>query len=57
MEEKKVIRYCRKCGRRLKSDEAIERGMGKVCWEKSQQTSPFRLFWDGGKKDELPKDN
>ena len=30
---------CRRCGRRLKTDEAKERGMGKICWEKAH-TSP-----------------
>lgn len=57
MEENKVSQYCKRCGRRLVSDEAKERGMGKVCWEKSQRTSQFRLFYNGGHKNELPKDN
>ena len=29
--------YCLRCGRKLKSVENRQRGMGKVCWEKSQQ--------------------
>lgn len=58
MEEKKVHHFCLRCGRRLRSDEARERGMGKVCWEKSQPTNPLRVLWDmRGKKDELPEDN
>lgn len=27
---------CKRCGRKLKTEEAIERGMGKTCWEKSR---------------------
>lgn len=57
MEENKVSQYCKRCGRRLISDEAKERGMGQVCWEKSQHTSQNKLFYQGGKKNELPKDN
>lgn len=57
MEEKKMHPVCKRCGRKLRSDEAKERGMGKVCWEKSQHTSKLRLFYQGGNKDELSKDN
>lgn len=57
MEEKKISPVCKRCGRRLRSDEAKERGMGKVCWEKSQHTSKSRLFYQGGAKNELPQDN
>ena len=57
MEEKKISPVCKRCGRRLRSDEAKERGMGKVCWEKSQRTYQFSLFCVGGRRDELPKDN
>ena len=32
----KVIPICKRCHRRLKTPDAIERGMGKTCWEKSQ---------------------
>ena len=34
--EQKEICLCRRCGRKLKTDEARERGYGKVCWEKSR---------------------
>ena len=54
---KKVYPVCRRCGRVLKSDEAKERGMGKVCWEKSQHDPHRNLFVQRGKNDELPKDN
>ncbi len=28
-------KYCLRCGRRLKTDEARQRGFGKVCYEKA----------------------
>lgn len=39
MVEDKKIPICKRCHRRLKTLEAIERGMGKVCWEKSQTST------------------
>lgn len=36
MEDNKKIHICKRCGRRLKTDDAIERGMGKTCWLKAQ---------------------
>lgn len=36
--------YCRRCHRKLTSPENKLRGMGKVCWEKSQQEQSRRLF-------------
>ena len=33
------VKLCRRCGRRLKTDEARARGYGKVCWEKSRTGS------------------
>lgn len=51
-----VVRICKRCGRKLRTDEARERGMGKVCWEKSQHTVKPRLFYKGA-DNELPKDN
>lgn len=45
MEEKQsVVALCRRCGRKLKTDEAKERGMGIVCWKKSQTENKPRLF-------------
>ena len=42
---------CRRCRRKLKDPLAIERGMGRVCWEKyqmeSQQKPVHRLFNKG----------
>lgn len=45
MEDKQnVVALCRRCGRKLKTDEAKERGMGMVCWKKSQAEHKVRLF-------------
>jgi hypothetical protein len=57
MEEKKIYPVCKRCGRKLRSEETRERGMGKVCWEKSQHTSKIRLFHQGGHNNELSQDN
>lgn len=44
---KKYLR-CKRCNRILKSEEAKERGYGKICWEKhlkeSQQNLSNTLF-------------
>lgn len=41
----KVYKYCLRCGRLLKSEEAKQIGMGKVCLEKSKkQTIAKPLF-------------
>ena len=34
MIEKKQYKVCLRCGRKLRSIEAKERGYGRVCWEK-----------------------
>ena len=40
-EQKETLhKYCLRCGRRLISLENRKRGMGKVCWEKSQTEVP-----------------
>lgn len=42
---------CRRCGRKLKTPEARDRGMGKICWEKSRVTEAKKpLFEIIGKK-------
>jgi len=47
--EQKEICLCRRCGRKLKTEEARERGYGKVCWEKSRTSIEKRpLFHTGG---------
>lgn len=40
----KVYTHCLRCGRKLKTDEARQRGYGKICAEKMKQTSDNRLF-------------
>lgn len=35
-ETKQEYVYCLRCGKRLHSEENKKRGMGKVCWEKTQ---------------------
>ena len=35
---------CKRCGRRLKTDEARERGYGTVCWKKHLQDNQQSLF-------------
>ena len=36
-----LYKYCLRCGKRLKSDEARQRGYGITCYEKSRHT-PIR---------------
>lgn len=38
------IPVCRRCGRRLKNEEARLRGMGPVCWEKAHRVTRKPLF-------------
>lgn len=30
------VKLCKRCGRKLISDESKSRGYGKICWEKAQ---------------------
>lgn len=30
------IKYCKRCGRRLRSAESQDRGYGKLCYQKAQ---------------------
>ena len=34
--EKELYQYCLRCGRKLKTDEARQRGFGKICALKTQ---------------------
>lgn len=36
-------RPCIRCGRPLKNEQSIERGMGKLCWKKSLINQPIDL--------------
>lgn len=42
--KKKLYSKCIRCGRRLKSTEAQERGYGKVCWDKHLYDKQTTLF-------------
>ena len=33
------IKCCKRCGKKLRSEESKKRGYGKICWEKAQQKS------------------
>ena len=45
-DDKARVEYyrCIRCGRRLKTPENRERGMGKVCWEKHVRERKNKLF-------------
>ena len=36
--------FCLRCGRRLKTPEAQERGYGDICWKKHLRDSQTKLF-------------
>jgi hypothetical protein len=46
--EQKIYPVCKRCGRKLKTDEAKERGFGPVCLLKMQTENKHPLF--GGEK-------
>ena len=33
-----LYKVCKRCGRKLKSQECRERGYGKICWEKQKKS-------------------
>ena len=37
---------CKRCGRKLKTEEAINRGMGIVCWRKWQNENNHKKLWE-----------
>ena len=41
---------CKRCGRKLRNPQAIELGMGSVCWKKYQQENNHKKLW--GENDE-----
>jgi len=43
-DSKKEYGKCIRCGRRLKSAEAQERGFGKICWKKHLADNQPPLF-------------
>lgn len=48
---KKIYRYCLRCGRKLTSQENMERGMGRTCYLKSQINHKQRSLFDIKKED------
>ena len=41
---------CKRCGRKLRTEEAINRGMGITCWRKWQKENNHKKLWEA--KDE-----
>lgn len=37
---------CKRCGRKLKTEEAINRGMGITCWRKWQKENNHKKLWE-----------
>lgn len=46
MNEKIEFQTCVRCGRKLKTQEAKERGMGKVCFEKYQKSKNAQKLFE-----------
>ena len=36
---------CKRCGRKLRNPQAIELGIGSVCWKKYQQENNHEKLW------------
>ena len=36
---------CKRCGRKLKNQKAIEIGMGETCWIKYQKENNHKKLW------------
>ena len=49
--EKQDYQFCIRCGRRLKTPEARERGMGKICAEKYKEKEAKKKLFERGKVD------
>jgi len=43
--QKKIHKYCLRCGRALKSEENKERGYGPVCWKKLKNKHMKGKLW------------
>lgn len=59
-DEKKVYPVCKRCGRKLRTPEAKELGMGKICKAKYEKSTRISLFANIGRKvdkHELSEDN
>ena len=40
----KEYKYCLRCGRKLKNQEARQRGYGSICYEKQKLNNHKKLF-------------
>ena len=43
---------CKRCGRKLRNPQAIELGMGSVCWRKFQLENNHKKLWEGKDNEE-----
>ena len=46
---------CKRCGRKLRNPQAIELGMGSICWRKFQLENNHKKLWRD-KEDEEEKE-
>lgn len=49
--KKEIYTMCKRCGRKLKSQSAIELGMGKVCWKKYKSEHNHKKLFEEDKHD------
>ena len=42
---------CKRCGRKLRTEEAINRGMGITCWRKWQKENNHKKLWEDSKSE------
>lgn len=45
MENNRKQTVCKRCGRKLKNPQAIELGMGSVCWKKYTEENNHKKLW------------
>lgn len=45
MENNRKQTVCKRCGRKLKNPQAIELGMGVVCWKKYTEENNHKKLW------------
>ena len=55
MDTEKDHEFCLRCGRKLKNQQARERGYGNICFKKLKQVEQNRLF-NYGEKIAIKKD-
>lgn len=47
---------CKRCGRKLRNSEAIEIGMGAVCWKKYQNENNHKKLWEDNENEKTVTD-